>query len=150
MKIRTTQAKDRTKVDRESKGIRISEIFSSNSGKSIRTVKNFINAYSSTVKGYIITITSLEAQASSHTALQHYDGPDFITNTDTPRSLSKTTPHNIQFIASSVVQATNRRSIPNEHATNPTDGMVNPQTISKSPQHNKNLFSKNEPSPDIG
>ena len=150
LEISISQAKDRIKVYRESQGIGTSEIFSSNSGKSIRTGNNFINTYSSTAQQYIETITSLKAQPSSNTALQHYDRPDFITNTDTPRSLSKPTPYNTHFITSSVVQTANHKSTPNGHATDPTDGTGNPQTISKSPQYNNNLLLKNKPSTDIG
>ena len=69
--------------------------------------------------------------------MQDDDGPDFITSTGTPRSLSKTTQHNIQFIASLVVQVSKHKAIPNEHDTNLTDGAGNPQTISTSTQHNK-------------
>ena len=54
-----TQAKYRVKVDRESQGIGRSEIFSINSGKSIRTGKQFINVYSSTCQHHIDTVTSL-------------------------------------------------------------------------------------------
>ena len=150
MEIRTTQAKDRTKADRYNKGIGTSEIFSNNSGKNVRTVKYFINAYSSTAQNKIENISSLEAQASTNTALQHYDRPNFITNTDILRSFFKTTPHNIQFIASSVVQAAQYKAIPNEHNTDPTLCTGNPQSILKPTKLNKYICSKNEPSNDIG
>ena len=95
LEIRTTQAKDRTKVYRDSKGIRRSDTVSSNSGKWIRTGKHFINAYRGTAQHNIENNTSSEAQASINTALLQYDGPDFITNTETPRPLPKTTQYNI-------------------------------------------------------
>lgn len=120
--IRTNQAKDRIKVTRDSKGIETSEIISRNSGKTIKPRKHFINVYRSTAQHNIVDITSLEAQASTNTAPQHYYGVDLITNTDTPRPISKTTPHNIQLTASSVVQSAMYKSIPNEHDTDPTDG----------------------------
>ena len=82
LEIRTTQANDRTKVDQESKDIGTSKIFSSNSGKNIRTGKYFIKTYSRKAQHSIETITSFEAQVLTNTAPQHYDGPDFITNTD--------------------------------------------------------------------
>ena len=117
--------KDRITVDRASQGVGASEIFSINSGKSIRAGKHFINTYNSTAQHHIETITFLDAHASSNTAIQHYDGPDFITNTDTLRSISQPTPQNIQIIASSVVPAVKHKSIRNGHTMALTNDTVN-------------------------
>ena len=112
--------------------------------------KCFTNDYRNTSQHDIENITSIEAQASTNTALQHDDGPDLITSTGTPRSLSKTAQHNRQCIASLVIQVVKHKAIPNEHDTDSTDGTGNPQTISKSTQHNNNKISKNGSSTGIG
>ena len=82
--------------------------------------------------------------------MQNYDVPNFINNNDTPRYVLKTTTYNIQCIAFLVVQASKYQSTTNEHDTDPTDSTENLLIISKSIQHTKTLFLKNEPSTDIG
>ena len=116
----TTQAKHRTKVDRDSKGIKTSEINSSKSGTRIRTGNHFINIHRN-----IETITSLVTQASSSTVLQNYDVPDFINN------LSK------------------HKSLPNEQVTDPTGSKSNPRPLLTSTKITTSYSSKNMSSIDI-
>ena len=142
LEIRSDQSKDRTTVDWDSKDIGKSEIISSNSWKGIRVGNYFINDYRSTSQHNIENIASSEAQASTNTTTQHDNGFDFTTSTGTPRSLSKTTHHSRQFTPSITVQTTKYKAILNEHDTNPTNGTVNQQTISKPTQPNNTSFRR--------
>ena len=120
LEIRTTQAKDRTKVKRDSKGIGTSEIISSKSRTKIRTGNYFINTYRN-----IEIITSLITQASSNTALQNYDVPDFINN------------------------PSKQKLLPNKQVIDSTDSKTNPRPLLTSTQITTSCSSKNMSSIDI-
>ena len=83
-------------------------------------------------------------------ALQHDDGPDSVNNNGSPISLSKPAQYNRNFIDTLVVQTVKHKVTPNENDTYLTDSTGNPRTTSKSIQHNKHLFPKNESSTGIG